>query len=74
VTADTQPREAAAAFSGQTSGTDAVTRTHMMTLDEACNILNVKSSKLVDNDELTQMLKVRSSPELFSLRVSALFP
>ena len=37
-----------------------------MTLDEACQILNVKNERLTDDSTLTNMLKVRHQAGLLS--------
>jgi import inner membrane translocase subunit TIM16 len=44
---------------------DAITRRHKMTLDEACNILNVKNARLAEDEELQTMLKVGSRSSMF---------
>jgi hypothetical protein len=70
---DTQPREGAAAFAGRGAETDVVSRTHNMTLDEACDILNVKTSKMAENEELTRMLKVCCFYSYFCFQPATLF-
>jgi hypothetical protein len=52
-----QPREGAIA-AGHAAGGDPVTKAHKMTLDEACDILNINKSRLGENEELTRMLSV----------------
>ncbi|GAA98999.1 uncharacterized protein L969DRAFT_64417 [Mixia osmundae IAM 14324] len=55
--ANASAREAVGGATGSSAGGDAITRRHRMSLDEACNILNVKSIKYGDDSSVSQMLK-----------------
>jgi hypothetical protein len=58
---DVQPREGSIA-GGQAAAGDPVTKAHKMTLDEACDILNINKSRLSEHEEVTRMLRVRPTP------------